>query len=892
MKNILYQESIVEIKHLFRMMRNTLLALFVFAGTAFATESYSQTMKVTVVADNMSTGKVISEIEKQTDYLFVYNVNEVNLKRNVKVNAQNKSVAEVLNKVFEGTDIYYAMEGKNIMLMSKAKDGEVAQQANKVTGIVKDTNGEPIIGANVTVKGQSIGTITDIDGRFVLDAPKNAVLQITYIGYVSQEVKVGSQKELNIILKEDTKTLDEVVVIGYGSMRKKDLTGAVVQINPNKVADTHPTNVQELLRGTAGLQIGYDTSAKGGGSIQLRGQNSVYTDGDHNAPLIVLDGMVFYGELSEINPNDISQIDVLKDASSTAIYGAKAACGVIIITTKKGKVGKPVINISTSLGLDTKSDFRSVYDAMGYMKFREDWYKTTTLGFDEKGNYSYYAIGDKGVGYYDSPDNLLQYGMNIDQWKALSTSSDGESLQSIYARRLGLDESSNVYNNYLLGKTVNWEDQVFRTGIRQDYNANISGASDRINYYISFGYLKNQGVLYGDDYKSFRSNLKVNGKVTDWLEIGANINFQDRSDGTQSINLETEQNMLSTTTMLRLSPYASLYDEDGSYIQYPMDSDIKRGYNYWFSNQYNDLEKGYTIFNTVFNSRIKLPFNITYDFNIAPRYQFFYDRYFMSADYPDSNVRDRGVNRGWAKRFDWSLNNTITWDYTFKDVHHFMVTLVQEAEERRYWSDNIKARNIQPSDALGFHNTQNATLEDSSFGTDDTHETACALLGRLFYSYDNRYLFTGSVRRDGYSAFGSSNPYATFPSFSVAWNFSNEKFVNLPWLNTGKLRFSWGKNGNRSLANSYLSLANLGAGLGATMNYLNPDGSVATDMKYLMMDRLANPGLQWEKTESFNIGLDFAVLDNRLSGSIDYYFKKTHDMIMSQRLPNFSDLQS
>ena len=207
MKNILYQESIVEIKHLFRMMRNTLLALFVFAGTAFATESYSQTMKVTVVADNMSTGKVISEIEKQTDYLFVYNVNEVNLKRNVKVNAQNKSVAEVLNKVFEGTDIYYAMEGKNIMLMSKAKDGEVAQQANKVTGIVKDTNGEPIIGANVTVKGQSIGTITDIDGRFVLDAPKEAVLQITYIGYVSQEVKVSGKREINVVLKEDTETL-------------------------------------------------------------------------------------------------------------------------------------------------------------------------------------------------------------------------------------------------------------------------------------------------------------------------------------------------------------------------------------------------------------------------------------------------------------------------------------------------------------------------------------------------------------------------------------------------------------------------------------------------------------------------------------------------------------
>ena len=239
------------------MMRNTLLALFVFAGTAFATESYSQTMKVTVVADNVSTGKVISEIEKQTDYLFVYNVNEVNLKRNVKVNAQNKSVAEVLNKVFEGTDIYYAMEGKNIMLMSKAKDGEAAQQANKVTGIVKDANGEPVIGANVTVRGQSIGTITDIDGRFVLDAPKEAVLQITYIGYVSQEVKVSGKKELNVVLKEDTETLEEVVVVGYGVQKKANLTGAVSSVKMDEILGDRPvTSVSNvLMRAMPGLHV-------------------------------------------------------------------------------------------------------------------------------------------------------------------------------------------------------------------------------------------------------------------------------------------------------------------------------------------------------------------------------------------------------------------------------------------------------------------------------------------------------------------------------------------------------------------------------------------------------------------------------------------------------------
>ena len=319
MKNILYQESIVEIKHLFRMMRNTLLALFVFAGTAFATESYSQTMKVTVVADNVSTGKVISEIEKQTDYLFVYNVNEVNLKRNVKVNAQNKSVAEVLNKVFEGTDIYYAMEGKNIMLMSKAKNGEVAQQANKVTGIVKDTNGEPIIGANVTVKGQSIGTITDIDGRFVLDAPKDAVLQITYIGYVSQEVKVSGKKEFTIVLKEDTKTLDEVVVVGFGTQKKSDLVDAISMATAKEL-EARP--VSSALEALQGLVPGLNISIASGQvldestNISVRGTGTI-GKGSNGSPLILIDGME--GDITTINPQDIENVTVLKDAASSSM---------------------------------------------------------------------------------------------------------------------------------------------------------------------------------------------------------------------------------------------------------------------------------------------------------------------------------------------------------------------------------------------------------------------------------------------------------------------------------------------------------------------------------------------------------------------------------------------
>lgn len=774
--------------------------------------------------------------------------------------------------------------------------GVMSATAQQLTlkGKVLDNRGEPLIGVSVVEKGSTNGCITDFDGNFSLQVAKGKTVVFSYIGYESQELKASSEQAVTITLREDAAALEEVVVVGYGSMRKKDLTGSVVQINPEKMADANPSNVQDLLRGTAGLQIGYDASAKGGGSIQLRGRNSVYDEGGHNNPLIVLDGMVFYGELSEINPDDIGQIDVLKDASSAAIYGAKAANGVIIVTTKKGKQGKPVINVSANFGLDTKSKFRDVYGPEAYLKYREDYYKTGTLGFDAAGNYGYYNKGSFGKGYYDNPANLSQYGVSQEQWRDYTTNVDGESLQSIYAKRLSMyTYSKDAYQNFLDGKTTDWSDMVFRTGFRQDYNASVSGASDRINYYLSFGFLKNKGVTEGDEYKAFRSNMKVNGKITDWLEIGANVNFQDRSDGSVSINLATEQDPYSYTTMLRLSPYATAYNADGSYKQYPMDSDLHYGYNFFFDRDYYDLEKGYTVLNTIFNAKVKLPFNITYDFNIAPRYQYFYDRYFMSSELPNCDPKTKGVNRETAKRFDYSLNNTINWDYTFSDVHHVIVTLAQEYEDRRYWQDRIESRYILPSDALGLHNTQNGTKENSNFSTNDTHETAAAYLGRLFYSYDDRYMVTGTLRRDGYSAFGASNPWATFGSVSLAWTFSNEAFMkDVEWLDYGKLRLSWGKNGNRSLANTYLSLANLGSGSNASMDYLKADGSLAVDMKYLMMDRLANPTLQWEKTEAYNVGLDFALFGKRLTGSIDYYYKKTHDMIMPQRLPNFSGFNS
>lgn len=773
---------------------------------------------------------------------------------------------------------------------------QATQQSGVVKGQVTDKNGDPVIGATVKVKNvNNVGTVTDFEGNFDLKAaPNSGSLVVSYIGFKTKEIAYRNGQTLNITIEEDAETLQEVVVVGYGTMRKKDLTGSVVQIDPSKMADQNPGSVQDLLRGTPGLQIGFDSSAKGSSaSIQLRGQNSLYTSGSHNSPLIILDGMQFAGELSEINPDDIEQIDVLKDASSAAIYGAKAASGVIIITTKKGKQGKPTINVSMNLAANSKAAYRDVFSASEYMTYREDWYKAQTYGYREDGTWGYYGK-DSGIptGYYDNFNNISQYGLTQDQWASNGpkTLQAGESLLSLYARRMGFDaDASVVMENFLAGKTYNWEDATFRTGFNQDYNASISGATDNVNYYLGFGYLKNQGAIQGDDYHAYRANMKINAKITNWLEVGANVNFQDRSDESQAVPLGSNY---WDDNQLRESPYASRYDENGNEMQYPRTGNpTNGGYNYHFLQQYIDLEKGYTVLNTIFNAKVTLPFGITYQFNIAPRYQWFYDRYWMSAELPNSDPATRGVNRNSSKTFNWNLNNTLTWDRTFANLHHVTVTLAQEAEENRYWSDNISARNITPTDVLGFHYISGANKEQSSFSTNDTHYTAAAYLGRVFYGFMDRYMLTATVRRDGYSAFGQNNPWANFWSLGASWILSEEKFAqDWKWLDMAKLRLSYGTNGNRSLADTYLALSNLAnGGLYAYYKY----GSTSQEvLNALSVDRLGNPNLEWEKTSSWNFGIDFAVLDKRLSGSIDLYHKKTHDMIMAQRLPNFTGFSS
>ena len=600
MKNILYQESIVEIKHLFRMMRNTLLALFVFAGTAFATESYSQTMKVTVVADNMSTGKVISEIEKQTDYLFVYNVNEVNLKRNVKVNAQNKSVAEVLNKVFEGTDIYYAMEGKNIMLMSKAKDGEVAQQANKVTGIVKDTNGEPIIGANVTVKGQSIGTITDINGRFVLDAPKNAVLQITYIGYVSQEVKVSGNKELNVVLKEDTETLDEVVVIGYGTAKKSDLTGATAQIKPEALTSSVVGNALESLQGkAAGVAVFNDNKPGASPSIRVRGSGSITAS---NEPLYVVDGFpLMDGNISDLNPSDIESMEILKDASSTAIYGSRGANGVVMITTKKGKSGTKNLSVNTSVGVQMPGRLANLISGEDFINFMN-------------------------AGYKNQGSNM---------------------------------PFSNTSSTYTTD--TNWEKEILEnSSLLQDYSITFDGSSNKTNYMLSTGFYNQEGLLKAQNYQKYTFHGNLQHSFNKWLTVGANTQFtysiQDVFDsalidiyryGWPTENVKNEDDTYNISSM------------HNTYILYPWNPvlDMNETTTQFTTNRF----LGTLFAEMQLMKDLKYRLNLGVDLKNTRKYNYVGSE---SAVNKASGLKGNGYNN-WNKRFSKVMENILTYNHTW-----------------------------------------------------------------------------------------------------------------------------------------------------------------------------------------------------------------------------------
>jgi TonB-linked SusC/RagA family outer membrane protein len=732
----------------------------------------------------------------------------------------------------------------------------MAQPTKTIKGKVISKSGEMLPGVSIVVKGTTTGTITDIDGNYTLSNVKpNSTLVYSFIGFTSTEVQVTNQSTIDITLQEDTKQIEEVVAIGYGVAKKRDLTGAVTQVKTEQLQNEKPQTVQDILRGNvAGMAVGYQSLAKGGGDMEIRGDNTLKTASN---PLIVLDGVIYQGGMEDINPNDIETVDVLKDASSSAVYGARASNGVVIVTTKKGKQGKPMINVNSSVGLATMATLQKVHDPYDFMNWRTDVMKSL--------NYYNTATNTK-LYKFDNPTSLPS-GITETQWRDGST---GE-LNDIWMTRLGLLPVEQ--KNYKANTPVNWNDLVFQNGFRQDHNLSLSGKKDEVTYYWSLGYNKNEGIIVGDEFTTIRSRLNLDANVTKWFSVGLNTQFANRNES--NINADWPQ-------IWNSSPWGSIYKDDGVTIRESPVDDLGRGSKYpLYDKIFTERRKVYNTLTTNIYGKVTLPLGITYQLNYAPRYQWMDYMNQRSALHEEWALFGGDATRQQSSIFSWQLDNLIKWNKKFNEVHQFDVTLLANAEKYQSWDNTMSTAGFSPTDALGYHNMTAGKSTSNSISSNDEYSTGDALMARVFYSYSNKYMVTVSVRRDGYSAFGLQNPRGTFPSMALGWVMSDENFFKNNILTYAKLRMSYGENGNREVGRyDALSAMNIGK-----YPYMSLAGSIY-ESNQLYVNRMANPNLKWERGRALNFGLDFAIKKGVLDGSIEYYKMNTLDLLVDRKLPD------
>lgn len=796
-------------KQIFRIMRISTFLLMVCVFCSYAGNAHSQNAKVSIRMNNVKLDKILNEIENQTDYLFIYN-NQVDINKITSVKVKNEAVAQVLDRILSGTGINYELEGTHIILTTEAiKDLHAQQQAKTVTGTVTDVSGEPIIGANIRIKGTTTGTITDIDGNFSIEAEPQSVIEVSYIGYLTQETVINNQKSIRFLLKEDTKTLDEVVVIGYGVQKKADLTGSVANINTEKLNTQSNANIGQALQGKiAGVDIVSQGGAPGSGTrIMVRGIGTL----NNASPLYIVDGM-YMNSIDHINPNDIASIDVLKDASSAAIYGSRAANGVIIVTTKEGSntEGKPIIDLSVNLGISTASKFLDMLDAKG-------WAEVTTIARQ--------AIGkpalDMATDLANKPDN-------------------------------------------------DWQDIMFRPALMQNYNLSVKGGGKYSTYYTGLGYFNQDGIVKGTNYQRYNIQSK-NDYKRGIFSAGTNLIISFSHD--KPLHQELRGGMIGT--ILQSVPTLEKYDDtrEGGYggtygdvvnIPHPLaiiDDNIMDRYNEnvkIFANLYAQIElfKG-----------LKYKLNLTPDFSFE-RYKNYLNKYdFGLATNSITQLTERQ-----RRRRNILVENLLTFDRTFGE--HKISALAG------YTYQDSRFRHIQAyGEGLpqGLEEIDAATTNRSNEGN-SWRSVLTSILGRVFYSYQNKYLFTATIRRDGSSKFGKNNRYGYFPSFSLGWNVAEEKFMeNVHWLDQLKLRGGYGVLGNQGIDNyQYSSTITTG------INY--PDGNGGL-LQGAFPKNFANPDIKWEETAMTNVGIDFMAFNNRLSLTADYYVKNTKDILLTVPIP-------
>lgn len=813
------------IKKFFNIMRISILLLLVCIVTSYATEASSQTAKVNIVKTSQTIGAFITQVEKETGYMFIYNKKEVDTNRSVSLKKGNMPVADCLKEVFDGSGVSYVFEDDYIVLTKRAQPQSTQQSGKVITGVVLDEAGVSVIGANVFLKGTTQGTITDVDGKFNLEVPGNdAVLVISYLGYLEQQIPVKNQKTWQVVLKEDAQNLDEVVVVGYGTQRKGNIATSVTTIKAETLQNRPVQTVGEALQGQVpGLSVTGNGAPGQSPTLQLRGHSSLNGGG---SPLVLVDGVP--ADFNYLNPEDIESINVLKDAASAAIYGSRAANGVLLITTKRGKLGKPTFRYNGSVGVNTPTSMPQSLSSATFARVKNE----AELNMGRTAPYS-----DEEIALYESGTDPNRY------------------------------------------PSTDWLDIAIQNSLTTRHSLEASGGTEKVKYLVSAGMDHQTGVFPQTMQNVFNVRSSTDIAISRKFNISFDMRYQLRDQ-------EELEDLGHKDVNNRSDVYKQLLSADPTMIAYYTDGTY--GYNPgFFTNPLVTLyESGQHFVNRHEASGIfKLDYeiidglkftgiaNVKYTFKSREKQT----RKMFYKDFFTQQVFEKGDN-AFSDRRDYNayynLQALLNYKKTFGKHTLDVLAGYQQESENSDWSS--AARSGYPTDLIWQLNP--GPKDNWSNDGNGEHWALASFLGRINYDYDNKYILSMSMRSDASSRFSAGNRWASFPSVAAAWRISQESFMEgtKDFLDDLKIRATWGQTGIATGLGLYPSYTTIAMG-GLILN--NEYKQIAE------LKTIGNNELGWERSEMLNFGLDAKMLGGRLNFTGEYYVKTTKDILLQMPVP-------
>ena len=730
-------------------------------------------------------------------------------------------------------------------------------QGKTVSGTVVDKTGETVIGASVVVKGTTNGTITDFDGKFTLsNVPNDGTIEISFVGYKTQEISVAGKTNIQVTLEEDTEVLDEVVVVGYGVQKKSDVTGAMSRITSKTIEDRPVQNALQAMQGkVTGVDITSNNRPGELGEVRIRGNRSIMAD---NEPLYVIDGIpMTAGSIADINPSDIESMEILKDASATAIYGSRGANGVVLVTTKKGKVGRTTISYDGSVAfsrLNSTTDYMNAGQLLDYNR------ASAINGGTYNGAYGTAPDPNRdramwlGTQSYMDAAVSQAYQLNPDGTPVLRAATEAE-------KAMGYADMVPVYDASKL-PTTDWGGLATRTGVTHTHQISLSAGTETATLYFSLGYLGQESPMKDQDYKRYTANINGEIKPTKWLKVGMSLNAN-----TSIKNYGIVSNFSNTVAKdsyglaMNLMPWTPAYNADGSVL---ITSDGDAEHN--IVRNMDAAQNEYRYYGVNLSSYAEV--------TLLPWLNF-------SNPYGFDSTAPGAANNNHSQNLSWALENLIYINKTFKDIHSLNVTLLQSAERSRSEGLFVRGYEVVYPTSL-WYNIGQSNNSKYAPGSSYTTWSRASYMARINYGLMDKYLITLTGRYDGASMLAEGNKWDFFPSAAVAWRMEQEEFIKkISWINQLKLRVGYGVTGN-SAVSPYQTAGSV------TSTYANIPfgvGNITQNTTGTKTNVMPNFELGWEKTASLNVGLDFSVLNNRISGSVEYYVAKTSDLLMNKTLP-------